>query len=155
MTTRTATKSKLLDAETALETEAIAGIDWKKRWEQKVSDEIENKARYSAKLKEAQLELDKARKQIKDLDKMLIELSPVKAKLDSEREARRKADAVWATKIEERDAEIKKLKLHQGRGQRQVMEDVIQWIQEKANRLPEPIRAEEIDLDPPVEAVFS
>jgi len=148
-------RTKLMDAETAVETTAVAEIDWKGRWEKKVSDEIENKAKYSAKLAEAQLELDKVRGQLADLDKMLIELSPVKAKLDSERAARRKADAVWATKIEERDAEIKALKLQQGRGQRQVMEDVIQWIQAKADKLPEPIRAEEIDFDPPVEAVFS
>jgi septal ring factor EnvC (AmiA/AmiB activator) len=150
----TARKTKLLDAEIALETEAVSQIDWKKRWETKVSDEIENKAKYSAKLADAHRELAKARMQIADLDKMVIELSPMKAKLDAEREARKKSDAVWATKIEERDAEIKKLKLHQGRGQRQVMEDVIQWIQAKADKMPEPVREPEIDLDPPTAGVF-
>ena len=93
--------------------------------------------------------------QVKDLEKLVRDMTPTQAKYDKAVRDRTAADAVWATKIEERDNEIKRLKTHLGRGQRQVLEDVIQWIQAKADKLPEPIRAEEIELDPPTEAVFT
>jgi len=107
-------------------------IDWEKKYQEKVTSDIKQRETQRQKLADAQRDLAVAKQTIVTLEAQVKKLTPAGEQLElcqknRHDEANAAAKALWQSR------QIN------ARAKRGVLEDMIGWLQERANHLPPPI----------------
>ena len=113
-------------------------IDWERKFHEQVSDNIRAKAVASAKLADAYVRLDQATARVAALRAQVERMTPAADKLRASEAAREEESVRCAKTILEADARTRAAKADLLRGQRGVIEDVIQWLHAAAAKMPGP-----------------
>jgi predicted nucleic acid-binding Zn-ribbon protein len=113
-------------------------IDWERKFQEQVSDNIRHRQVTSRKLTDAQLELDQAKRRIAELEKQVKALTPAGDRMaDLQKRLADQAEEFARRRLRD-NARVREAEAKVARGQRAVIESVVAWLQETADKLPEP-----------------